>query len=78
MRFGGLPNAVLVQKRIREATEALGDASKADLPVLTIALEAGYQSINPFNRAFRELHGMTPTAYRQAALNGNNTEIAEK
>ncbi len=65
-------NALLHEHRLREATDALGDPSKADLPVLTIALEAGYQSINPFNRAFRDLHGMTPTAYRQAALNGKN------
>jgi len=35
--------------------------------VLTIALEAGYGSIGPFNRAFRERFGMTPTEYRRAS-----------
>ena len=35
-----------------------------DLPILTIALECGYGSIGPFNRAFRQRFGMTPTEYR--------------
>ena len=38
-----------------------------DLPILTIALESGYGSIGPFNRAFRAHFGMTPTEYRAAA-----------
>jgi AraC-like DNA-binding protein len=33
--------------------------------VLTIALEVGYGSIGPFNRAFKERFGVTPTAYRR-------------
>jgi AraC-like DNA-binding protein len=35
------------------------------LPVLTIALSVGYQSITPFNNAFRQLKGMTPSEYRR-------------
>jgi AraC-like DNA-binding protein len=38
-----------------------------DLPFLTIALESGYGSIGPFNRAFKQRFGMTPTQYRAAA-----------
>ncbi|HEU5296170.1 MAG TPA: helix-turn-helix transcriptional regulator [Burkholderiaceae bacterium] len=38
-----------------------------DLPILTIALDSGYGSIGPFNRAFRQRFGMTPTEYRAAA-----------
>jgi AraC-like DNA-binding protein len=38
-----------------------------DLPILTIALDSGYGSIGPFNRAFRQRYGMTPTEYRAAA-----------
>ena len=38
-----------------------------DLPILSIALECGYGSIGPFNRAFRQRFGMTPTEYRAAA-----------
>jgi AraC-like DNA-binding protein len=33
--------------------------------VLTIALEVGYGSIGPFNRAFKERFGVTPTEYRR-------------
>ena len=34
---------------------------------MTIALDAGFQSIGPFNRAFKAHTGMTPTAYRKQA-----------
>jgi AraC-like DNA-binding protein len=34
------------------------------LPILSIALECGYGSIGPFNRAFRQRFGMTPTQHR--------------
>ncbi len=37
------------------------------MPILTIALTVGYNSINPFNRAFRDTKGMTPSAYRAQA-----------
>jgi AraC-like DNA-binding protein len=36
--------------------------------VLTIALDLGYASLGPFNRAFKEMTGITPTAYRQQEL----------
>jgi AraC-like DNA-binding protein len=32
--------------------------------VLSIALGCGYGSIGPFNRAFRDRLGMTPTEFR--------------
>lgn len=47
--------------------EAAGRLAAEDLPILTIALECGYGSIGPFNRAFRERLGMTPTEFRAAA-----------
>jgi AraC-like DNA-binding protein len=34
--------------------------------VLSIALDVGYGSIGPFNRAFKARMGMTPTQFRQA------------
>ena len=61
-------NAMLHRYRIDAACEALADPAQRDLPILSIALSLGYQSINPFNRAFRELHGTTPSAWRQARL----------
>jgi AraC-like DNA-binding protein len=47
--------------------EAAGRLLAEDLPVLSIALDCGYGSIGPFNRAFRQRFGMTPTEYRAAA-----------
>jgi AraC-like DNA-binding protein len=51
--------------RLPEAARRLRDPAARRVPVLTIALEAGYGSIGPFNRAFRERYGMTPTQYRR-------------
>lgn len=53
--------------RLAEATAALADPGQAEVAVLTIALDAGFQSIGPFNRAFKAHTGMTPTAYRRQA-----------
>jgi AraC-like DNA-binding protein len=47
---------------------ALADARKRELPVLTIALTAGFQSIGPFNRAFKAATGLTPTEFRKQKL----------
>ena len=63
-------NHMLHAYRIAEASAALADPAQRRLPILTIALSVGYQSINPFNRAFRDLKGMTPSAFRQHALAG--------
>lgn len=54
--------------RLREIEKGLSDASKARTPILTLALEAGFNSIGPFNRAFKEKHGITPKAFRQKTL----------
>ncbi len=57
-------NAFLHDYRIREACQQLRDPEMRRIPILTIALSTGYQSINTFNRGFREIMGMTPSAYR--------------
>lgn len=54
-------NDFLHHHRLQEAAARL---VAEDLPILTIALECGYGSIGPFNRAFRQRFGMTPTEYR--------------
>ena len=54
--------------RIREASRALADPAQSDLPVLTVALEAGFNSLSSFNKAFRDTHQTTPTAYRRQHL----------
>jgi AraC-like DNA-binding protein len=53
--------------RIAEAMAALADASQDEVPILTIALDAGFASLGPFNRAFKAETGMTPTEYRRNA-----------
>jgi AraC-like DNA-binding protein len=57
-------NAFLHAYRIREACQQLRDPEMRRTPILTIALSTGYQSINTFNRAFRDVMDMTPSAYR--------------
>ncbi len=59
--------------RLTEVKAALADPAQAEVPVLTIALDAGFGSLGPFNRAFKADTGMTPTAYRQAALADSKT-----
>ncbi|MCV6622279.1 MAG: AraC family transcriptional regulator [Cellvibrionaceae bacterium] len=49
--------------RIPWVCQQLRDPSNS-LPVLSIALEAGYGSIAPFNRAFKAQMGLTPKQYR--------------
>ena len=51
--------------RLKEAQRRLDDPALDRRPILTLALEAGFGSIGPFNRAFRERFGVTPTAYRR-------------
>ena len=58
-------NAMLHAYRVEEASLALADADQQSVPVLTIALSVGYQSITPFNNAFREIMGVTPSEYRK-------------
>jgi AraC-like DNA-binding protein len=58
-------NAFLNGYRLDEAKSALADAKMSHLPVLTLALEAGFGSIGPFNRAFKQATGLTPTDFRR-------------
>jgi AraC-like DNA-binding protein len=61
-------NAFLNRYRINEAKTALSDPSQRDVAVLTIAMDAGFQSIGPFNRAFKAETSLTPTEFRRDAL----------
>jgi len=68
-------NTLLHDYRIKDACEQLSDPQKQDLPVLTIALSLGYQSIAPFNQAFRDIVGQTPTGYRKSCLSDEKAEM---
>jgi len=61
-------NAMLHKYRIEDASQALSDSKNQNVPVLTIALSVGYQSITPFNNAFREIKGVTPSEFRKRAI----------
>lgn len=62
-------NAFLNDLRIRDAVDHLADPQWRAKPILTIALELGYGSIGPFNRAFRQAMGQTPSEYRRSVQN---------
>jgi AraC-like DNA-binding protein len=61
-------SAFINSYRLAEAEAALGDPAQAAVPILTIALDAGFGSIGPFNRAFKAHTGLTPREYRRARL----------
>lgn len=58
-------NAFVNGYRLADAKAALADRSQIEVPIVTIALDAGFQSLGPFNRAFKAETGMTPTDYRR-------------
>ncbi|WP_298244565.1 helix-turn-helix domain-containing protein [uncultured Bradyrhizobium sp.] len=58
-------NVFLNNHRIEEAKAALADPAQAEVPVITIAMDAGFQSLGPFNRAFKAVTGVTPSEYRR-------------
>lgn len=64
--------AFLNSYRLADAQSQLGDPDRAHLPVLSIALSLGYGSIGPFNRAFKDETGQTPTEFRRAALSAKS------
>lgn len=57
--------------RIKEAQEKLADRDLVDLPILTIAMDLGYNSLAPFNRAFRAETGKTPSDFRKSSIGQN-------
>lgn len=62
--------AFLNSFRLDEIRAALADPAQREVPILTIAIDAGFGSLGPFNRAFRDAEAMTPSEYRARALNG--------
>ena len=58
-------NDYLNRYRIGEAARCLADPAQERLPILTIALEVGYASLTPFNRAFKARFQQTPSEFRR-------------
>jgi len=69
-------NSFLNGYRIAAAKAALADAAQRDTPVLTVALAAGFQSLGPFNRAFKADTGITPSEFRRRALSAGAAPAA--
>ncbi len=60
--FGVPPHRYLLTRRIERATALLRDT---DLPILDIALQAGWNSLGTFGRTFRDVTGDTPGELRE-------------
>lgn len=59
-------NDFLNSYRIREACKCLANPEKKELIILEIAYDTGFASLAPFNKAFKEITGMTPTEWRRS------------
>jgi len=64
------------QRRIAEARTLLRDPASAARTVASIAFDLGFGSLGPFNRAFRDETGLTPTEFRRQAM-ANGSPIPE-
>ena len=62
--FGAFINT----RRIEAAKIALSNPVHYRMSISVIAFGLGFGSLGPFNRAFKEITGSTPTAWRQAAM----------
>jgi AraC-like DNA-binding protein len=51
--------------RIESVKAELSDPANKDTPILTVALNNGFASLSPFNRAFLAKEGVTPSEYRR-------------
>lgn len=56
--------------RIDHARRLLSDPALQSRPILSIAIDSGFASIGPFNRAFKASTGRTPSAFRHQAPDG--------
>ena len=57
-------NAFLNHYRVRDAQRALADPARRHRSVAEVAYEVGYRSLGPFNKAFKDATGLTPTEFR--------------
>ena len=69
------PQQFLSAFRITKAAELLHITS---LPVESIALSCGYNDALVFTKAFRQMKGMSPTAYRREMKKGETRHNREQ
>jgi AraC-like DNA-binding protein len=70
---GMSPGAFLRRERMQLATELL---ARTRLSMNEIGARVGYPDVTAFGRAFRALHGTTPTAWRKQALPETTRDFA--
>jgi AraC-like DNA-binding protein len=70
-------NAFLNSYRLDDVMAALADPAQEAVPILTIAMDAGFQSLGPFNRAFKAQTGTTPSEFRRLRLSRIGRVAAE-
>lgn len=58
-------------RRIEAAKAALAAPDNARASISALAFDLGYASLGPFNRAFKDVTGQTPSAWRLQALAGS-------
>jgi len=58
--------AFINARRIDAARRQLADPAFADTPISKIAYDLGFASLGPFNRAFKDATGVTPTEWRRS------------
>lgn len=59
-------NQLINARRIAHAQSLLNNPEHDTLTILQVALESGFNSIGPFNRAFKASCGQTPREFRRA------------
>ncbi|MDQ2702069.1 MAG: helix-turn-helix transcriptional regulator [Pseudomonadota bacterium] len=59
--FGLPPHRYLLTRRIERATALL---RSTELPIIDIALDAGWKSLGTFGRTFRDITGESPSDFR--------------
>ncbi|RVD37001.1 AraC family transcriptional regulator [Mesorhizobium sp. M4A.F.Ca.ET.020.02.1.1] len=61
-------SAFINEHRVDEARRRLADPDRVREQIVSIAFGVGYASLAPFNRAFRDRTGTTPSQFRKDAL----------
>ena len=64
---GMLAETPLEMHRRLRLERAAGQLLGKDVPVTTIAFDAGYETHEAFTRAFRQAYGTSPSAFRQSS-----------
>jgi AraC-like DNA-binding protein len=71
-------NEYLNHYRINAVKAAFADPKLNHVPILTIAMDSGFKSLSPFNKAFRSILEMTPSEYRRQHRDGGASSDLSK